>query len=71
MGVAVEGEEDIADIDADTFVVVWCVAGVARERFLVSVEGEAYEFAAGVEDRGTGVTSRDVAVVEKIRREIL
>ena len=70
MGVAVEGEEDVADVDADTFVVVWGVAGVARERFLIAVEGKAYEFAAGIEHRGAGVASRDVAVVEKIHREI-
>ena len=49
----VQCPEDVADIHADAFVVTRRIGQVAGEGFLVAVEGQAYEAAAGVEYRGS------------------
>lgn len=67
--VEVDDEEDVADIYADTTLQGGIEAKVGGETLDVAVEGEADEFALGVEDSGTGVTTRDVIVGKEARLE--
>lgn len=69
VGVAVKDQQDVADVHADCLVVERGVGGVAGEGLLVAVERESYQFASGVQDRGAGVASRYVAVVDEVHRE--
>ena len=70
-GVVLERPQDVADIDAYTFVVLWREPHVAGERFLVAVEGKADELSACVQDRTTGVASCYVVVCQEIDIHIL
>ena len=58
--------EDVADVHADAFVVVGGVGDVGGEGFLVAVEGEADDFAAGVKHGGAGVTAGYIVVREEV-----
>ena len=58
-------EKDVAYVHAYASLEFRFEHHVAGHRFPVPVEGKAYEFAVGVEDRAAGIASGDVAVGEE------
>ena len=69
-GIFVDNEKYVTYIDIDAALQVFLENNVAAHGFPVAVEGCAYQFAIGIDDRTARVAARNVVVTEETARQV-